>query len=171
MNTNRLYFEPVENSDRVFTDDFNEFLIELHDLLGDRVTELRNSRDTVLKQALGGTQPTHLPLSEATTGDWVIDPIPDELRSPGIEISGPSSIRPMLINALNPAKDGDRAEGDLDDDEDAGGHRLIDTVNSAINRLEATLGTLEHYDSNRDKKYELQPGNYHFSCIENEVYI
>ncbi len=162
MNTKRLYFDPVENSDRVFTEDFNEFLIELHDLLGDRVMELRKSRDTVLKQALAGEQPTHLSPSEATTGDWVIDPIPDELRSPGIEISGPSSIRPMLINALNPAKDGDRAEGDLGDDEDAGGHRLIDTVNSAINRLEATLGTLEHYDSNRDKKYVLQPGKLPF---------
>ena len=162
MNTKRVYFDPVENSDRVFTEDFNEFLIGLHDLLGDRVTELRKSRDTVLKQALAGEQPTHLSPSEATTGDWVIDPIPNELRNPGIEISGPSSIRPMLINALNPAKDGDRAEGDLDDDEDAGGHRLIDTVNSAINRLEATLGTLEHYDSNRDKKYVLQPGKLPF---------
>ena len=162
MNTKRLYFQPVENSDRVFTDEFNELLINLHDRLGDRVTELRNSRRAVLKEALSGKQPTYLPSSEATTGDWVIDPIPDELRNPGIEISGPSSIRPMLINALNPAKGGDRAEGDLDDDEDAGGHRLIDTVNSAINRLEATLGTLEHYDSNRDKKYVLQPGKLPF---------
>lgn len=162
MTIKRLHFDNVENSERVFTDEFNEFLIALHDKLGARVLTLRENRDSCLKQALAGKQPTHLPPSVATTENWTIDPIPDELRTPGIEISGPSSIRPMLINALNPAKDGDRAEGDLDDDEDSGGHRLIDTVNSAINRLEATLGTLEHYDSNRDKRYQLQPGKLPF---------
>jgi hypothetical protein len=43
----------------------------------------------------------------------------------------------MFINALNPGPEGERAAGDLDDDEDSGGHRLIDTVRSAHNRLAA----------------------------------
>src|SRR5258705_13739518 len=41
-----------------------------------------------------------------------------------IEISGPCSITSMFINALNPGPEGERAAGDLDDDEDSGGHRL-----------------------------------------------
>ena len=57
--------------------------------------------------------------------------MPEDLLKPGIEISGPCSITSMFINALNPGPEGERAEGDLDDDEDSAGHRLIDTVRAA----------------------------------------
>ena len=66
--------------------------------------------------------------------------MPAELRKPGIEITGPASITPMFINALNPGVDGVRAEGDLDDDEDSAGHRLVDTVRAAQNRMQAVGG-------------------------------
>ena len=75
--------------------------------------------------------PAPLPPSAATSGDWQVPPVPDDLRKPGIEISGPCSITSMFINALNPGPEGERAEGDLDDDEDSAGHRLIDTVRAA----------------------------------------
>ena len=47
--------------------------------------------------------------------------MPEDLRRPGIEITGPASITNMFINALNPGPEGERAVGDLDDDEDAAG--------------------------------------------------
>ena len=68
------------------------------------------------------------------------------LRRPGIEITGPASITNMFINALNPGPEGERAVGDLDDDEDAAGHRLVDTVTAARNRLGAVERTLEYRD-------------------------
>ena len=71
---------------------------------------------------------------------WRVPTVPAELRKPGIEITGPASITPMFINALNPGVDGVRAEGDLDDDEDSAGHRLVDTVRAAQNRMQAVGG-------------------------------
>ena len=68
----------------------------------------------------------------------------------------------MMINALNPGPEGERAVGYLDDDEDSGGHSLQDTINSAINRLSAINKTLEVVDSNRNRHYKLQPGNLPF---------
>ena len=89
-------------------------------------------------------------------------PLPAELTRPGIEISGPVSITNMAINALNPGADGERATGYLDDDEDSAGHRLGDTVMAAINRRDATLGTLSFHNPARNRTYELQPGELPF---------
>src|SRR6266850_1202739 len=135
--TSRVRFEPVEGADRLFTPAFNEFLAALHDRLHARALKLRADRARLLADAHAGRRPAPLPTSEATTGDWQVPPVPDELKKPGIEISGPCSITSMFINALNPGPEGERAEGDLDDDEDSGGHRLIDTVRAAANRLAA----------------------------------
>ncbi len=135
--TSRVRFEPVEGAERLFTPAFNEFLAALHDRLNARALKLRADRARLLADAHAGRRPAPLPPSEATTGDWKVPPVPDELKKPGIEISGPCSITSMFINALNPGPEGERAEGDLDDDEDSGGHRLVDTVRAAVNRLAA----------------------------------
>lgn len=53
-----------------------------------------------------GILPHALPPSKATTTDWKVPPLPDELKQPGIEVSGPVSVTHMFINALNPQPDG-----------------------------------------------------------------
>ncbi len=68
----------------------------------------------------------------------------------------------MLINALNPGPGGVRAEGDLDDDEDAAGHTLEDSIHATRNRMNATLGTLTFDNQTTGKHYELQPGKIPF---------
>src|SRR5437867_5532254 len=88
--------------------------------------------------------------------------MPDELKTPGIEISGPCSITSMFINALNPGPEGERAEGDLDDDEDSGGHRLVDTVRAALNRLAAVNRELYFNDTERKREYKVAPGELPF---------
>lgn len=162
MSSGRLNYAPVAGADQLFTPEFIDYLVALNDRLAARVNDLRRRRDEVLRAALDGRQPTLPPPSEATTTAWKVDPVPDDLREPGIEISGPSSIAPMLINALNPGREGSRAEGDLDDDEDSGGHQLIDTVNSARNRLGAVDRTLHYRDEARGKDYSLAPGDLPF---------
>lgn len=160
--TSRVRFEPVEGADRLFTPAFNELLAALHERLHRRALELRAARARMLADAHAGRLPGPLPPSEATTADWKVPPVPEELKKPGIEISGPCSITSMFINALNPGPEGERAEGDLDDDEDSGGHRLIDTVRAAINRLAAVNRELYFIDTERKREYKIAPGELPF---------
>jgi malate synthase len=159
----RVRFAPVEGAARLFTADFCEYLCKLHDDFTPRVHALRRQRDAVLRRALEqGTLPGPQPESVATTGDWKVPPVPEDLKRPGIEISGPCSITSMFINALNPGPEGERAEGDLDDDEDSGGHRLVDTVRAAQNRLAAVNCELAYTDVGRRKEYRIAPGELPF---------
>ncbi|MDO8479354.1 MAG: hypothetical protein Q7W02_24825 [Candidatus Rokubacteria bacterium] len=161
--TTRVRFAPVEGAAQLFTADFCEYLCTVHDDFTPRVHALRRQRDAVLRRALEqGTLPGPQPVSAATTGDWKVPPVPEDLRRPGIEISGPCSITSMFINALNPGPEGERAEGDLDDDEDSGGHRLVDTVRAAQNRLAAVNRELAYTDAARGKEYRIAPGELPF---------
>ena len=161
--TTRVRFAPVEGAARLFTGDFCDYLCKLHDDFTPRVHALRRQRDSVLRRALEqGTLPGPQPASAATTSAWKVPPVPEDLRRPGIEISGPCSITSMFINALNPGPEGERAEGDLDDDEDSGGHRLVDTVRAAQNRLAAVNRELAYTDAARGKEYRIAPGDLPF---------
>ena len=159
----RVKFAPVEGAATLFTPAFGDYLTRLHDQLDARAHELRARRLAVLERALKQhVAPSHPPTSEANTGTWRVPPVPDDLKIPGIEISGPCSITSMFINALNPGPEGERAAGDLDDDEDSGGHRLIDTVRSAHNRLAAVNRELTFVDRERNRNYKIADGDLPF---------
>ena len=155
----RVAFAPVELAAELFSDVFLDYLVHLHEAFAPRIEALRARRAEVLRRALeDGVPPTHPPVSDINTGAWQVPPVPEELTRPGIEISGPASITHMFINALNPGPDGARAVGDLDDDEDAAGHRLIDTLTAARNRLAAVERTLSFSDLSRGREYRLAAG-------------
>ncbi len=158
----RVGFAAVEGAAPLFAPAFCEYLVTLHERLTPRANELRARRAEVLKRALAGTLPSYPPQSAANAGNWRVPPVPDDLRRPGIEISGPCSITSMFINALNPGPEGERAEGDLDDDEDSGGHRLIDTVRAAHNRLAAVYRELSFVDRERNRTYKIADGELPF---------
>jgi malate synthase len=161
--TERLHYARVEGAEALFTPAFAEYLVRLHDEFAPRIRVLRNKRAEVLTRALNhGIMPTHPPVSEANTGAWQVPPVPGELRKPGIEISGPCSTTSMFINALNPGPEGERAEGDLDDDEDSAGHRLVDTVRAAHNRLAAVNRELTYLDQEKGKEYKIAEGELPF---------
>ena len=161
--TGRVSCPPLPGAEALLTDEFVEYLAALHDRFAPRVAALREKRAAVLDTALKErVLPTHPPVSEANTGDWRVPPVPDDLRTPGIEITGPASITGMFINALNPGPDGERAVGDLDDDEDAGGHRLIDTLAAARNRLGAVERTLTYTNPGTGKDYFIRDGDLPF---------
>ena len=83
--TARVRFAPVEGAARLFTDDFCDYLCKLHDDFTPRVHALRRQRDAVLRRALEqGTLPGPQPASAATTGDWKVPPVPEDLARPGI---------------------------------------------------------------------------------------
>src|SRR5262247_3592659 len=159
----RVRVSPVEGAAQLFTLEFCTYLSAMHDEFTPRVHALRRQRDAVLRRALEqGTLPSPPPPSPATTGDWKVPPVPDDLRRPGIEISGPCSITSMFINALNPGPEGERAEGDLDDDEDSAGHRLIDTVRACLNRVAAVNRELSFTDRERNREYKIAEGELPF---------
>ena len=143
--TGRVRYVPVEGASELFTPEFTGYLTFLHDRFSPEIDRLLAKRARTLERAHRGEQPKPLPASEASTGDWVVPPVPDDLRQPGIEISGPAALTSMFINALNPGPEGTRAEGDLDDDEDSAGHLLSDTIAAAGNRLGAVERTLTFF--------------------------
>src|SRR5678815_5267604 len=161
--TARVRVVPVEGADTLFTPAFLAYLVRMHDAFTPRAQALRVERDRVLRRALEeGIMPGPAPESARTSGDWKVPPVPKDLRKPGIEISGPCSITSMFINALNPGPEGERAEGDLDDDEDSGGHRLIDTVRAAHNRVAAVQRELRFTDPERNREYRIAEGEIPF---------
>ena len=108
----RVRFAPVEGAAVLFTPDFLDYLVGLHDEFAPRARILLTRRGEVLRRALHqGILPRPLPPSAITTGSWQVPPVPADLRAPGIEISGPCSITSMFINALNPGPERERAEG------------------------------------------------------------
>ncbi|MBA31268.1 MAG: hypothetical protein CL748_01895 [Chloroflexi bacterium] len=147
--------------DDIFTDEVKKLLIHLHDKFISELIEIRKIRLDNQALARNGKKLDHPEKSEAN-GDWLVAELPDELRVPGIEISGPAGLTSMLINALNPGPNGVRAEGDLDDDEDAAGHTLEDTIYATRNRMNASLGKLEYTNPNTGKEYKLQSGKIPF---------
>lgn len=160
--THRVKYTPVHGSDDVFTSAFLQYLADATDQFSDYIHELRAKRKAVLQRALKlNKRPGHLPPSEATETSWQVPTVPEDLRRPGIEITGPASITNMFINAINPVG-GERATGDLDDDEDAASHRLIDTVTATRNRLAAVKGTLVHHDEIRNRHYKIEDGELPF---------
>ena len=159
----RVSYTPVEGAAQLFTPAFLDYLVGLHDEFTPRVRTLRAARAVVLERALRhAILPVPLPPSPAATGNWTVPPVPADLLRPGIEISGPCSITSMFINALNPGPEGERAEGDLDDDEDSAGHRLVDTVRACHNRLAAVNRELTYVDQERGREYRIAEGELPF---------
>ena len=159
----RVEFTEVSGADELFTPEFIEYITEAYDRFSPSIRDIRQKRADMIERAVRDrVLPSFPPKSEANSGDWQVPPLPAELTRPGIEISGPVSITNMAINALNPGAEGERATGYLDDDEDSAGHRLADTVQAALNRRDATLGTLRFENRARGRVYELQPGELPF---------
>jgi malate synthase len=157
----RFRYDPVEGADSLFTESFVEYLLALHDRLTPQIHTVLTARAAALERALRqGVLPAGSSID--ASGDWKVPPVPADLLKPGIEISGPCSITSMFINALNPGPEGERAEGDLDDDEDSGGHRLIDTVRAAHNRVAAVQRELYFRDAERKREYKIAEGELPF---------
>ena len=159
----RVEYTEVVGAAELFTPEFLEYITAAYDKFAPSIGDIRRRRAGMIERAVRDRKmPAFPPKSEVNSGDWQVPPLPVELTRPGIEISGPVSITNMAINALNPGAEGERATGYLDDDEDSAGHSLADTVQAAINRRDATLGTLRFENPARGRVYELQPGELPF---------
>lgn len=155
----RVRWTNVEGAEDLFTPEFLDYVTEAYDKFAARVQDVRSKRAGQLRRALHDGVMPDFPADSAASGDWQAPPVPDDLRIPGIEISGPVSIANMAINAVNPGPEGERAVGYLDDDEDSGGHNLADTLNAARNRLGITERTLSFHNPARNRTYAIADGD------------
>lgn len=158
----RVAFRSSNSGEDIFTPEFKELTSTLYDEFKERIKQVRRVRTEMLMISLDGNGTLPHPSSDDASGDWKVSPMPEELRKPGIEISGPASITSMFINALNFGPEGERAEGYLDDDEDSGGHSIEDTIQASRNRLNAVKGTVQFDNPQTGKHYELAPGDIPF---------
>jgi malate synthase len=158
-NQPKVHFNQVPGVAEILTPDFLDFLAGLDSVMRERIAETRVARNERLRRALRDhTPPAPLPMSEAAREPWQVPALPGPLTLPGIEISGPAAIASMMVQALNPGPEGERAVGYLDDDEDSAGHSLADTVAAAHNRKGAVERTLSAENPQSGKKYQLEPG-------------
>ncbi|MEC8713157.1 MAG: hypothetical protein VXX35_01805 [Chloroflexota bacterium] len=163
---NRTSFKEVKGYENILNSNVINVIENLHDKFYERIINLRKDRLKVLNYVLSNNESNPVKILKKNhenheNHEWVLD-VPKQLLIPGIEISGPSSQTSMFINGLNSNMEGFRADGDLDDNEDASGHSLEDTVQSAINRKGAVEGNLEYFDETKNKKYALEEGKLPF---------
>jgi malate synthase len=98
-----------------------------------------------------GTTPDFLPETAAIrNSDWVVAPIPPDLQDRRVEITGPSSDRKMVINALNSG-----AKIFMVDFEDANTPNWENGIQGQINLRDANSRTID-YTSPEGRAYALK---------------
>lgn len=86
---------------------------------------------------------------EIRNSSWSIDPVPYDLQDRRVEITGPTSDRKMVINALNSG-----AKVFMADFEDANSPTWENTIQGQINMRDAVNGTIS-FTNPDGKRYEL----------------
>ncbi|HEU5438433.1 MAG TPA: malate synthase A [Ktedonobacterales bacterium] len=98
----------------------------------------------------GGIEPEFLPeTADVRAGDWTVAPVPADLQDRRVEITGPSSDRKMVINALNSG-----AKVFMADFEDANAPTWANCIEGQINLRDAVRRQID-YTSPEGKAYAL----------------
>ncbi|HCR77388.1 MAG TPA: malate synthase A, partial [Chryseobacterium sp.] len=97
----QLRIKAQQQFEEIFTNDLVDFLVELHQNFNAKRLELLDEREITQKDFDKGILPKFLPeTEEIRTGNWVCNPLPEDLLDRRVEITGPVD-RKMIINALN----------------------------------------------------------------------
>ncbi len=110
----------------------------------------------------GGALPEFLDRrSFAATGRWQVAPIPSDLMTRRVEITGPANSAKMVINMLNRSAEGVRADTAMLDLEDAMKPLWGNVMQSVLNIKAAAAGDLATTEPSRagSKEYRLDPND------------
>lgn len=141
----------------------------LIDLLAKLSDELEAERKSLLWQRRQrqsdyneGKMPEYLDAnSKAVTGDWKINPLPDDLKKRRVEITGPVNSTKMVINMLSRNDDGKRADMAMLDFEDSMKPSWANVVDGFHNLIGASRGDLSFdqpaTQTSPAKHYRLDP--------------
>ena len=131
----------------VFTQGLTPLITSLHrEFEGTRQNLLQRRRD---KQELfnQGRLPSYQRNSKACLENWKVAPIPADLLSRKVEITGPVNDPKMVINMLSRNKEGERADTAMLDFEDSMRPTWDNVISGYKNLKEAVNGTLTYSDS------------------------
>lgn len=129
----------------LFTPELVSLLIKLHHDLGPERELLLEKRAERQKEYDNGKLPDFLDRdSEAVTGDWRVRPIPTELQTRRVEITGPVNSAKMVINMLNRNEDGARADMAMLDFEDSMKPSFNNVLDGYKNVIAAVKGDLSY---------------------------
>jgi malate synthase len=97
--------------------------------------------------------------SPAARGSWTVAPIPSDLLTRRVEITGPANSAKMVINMLSRNADGARADTAMLDLEDAMKPEWGNLMAAVLNVGAAAAGTLSHVERGPggEKTYRLNP--------------
>ncbi|HUF90250.1 MAG TPA: malate synthase A [Gemmatimonadota bacterium] len=118
-----------------------ELVARLHARLEPERRELLGAREARQREYDAGAVPEYLPMSEAS-GDWRVAPLPADLLTRRVEVTGPVSDPKMVINMLSRTEGGDRADAAMLDFEDSMKPSWENVVRGIENLTRAVDGTL-----------------------------
>lgn len=145
-----LQIPQTPETQRIFTVEALEFLLDLEQEFGSPRETLLNARKMRQKEYDAGELPDFNPKTAyIRESDWTIDFVPKALQDRRVEITGPVD-RKMMINALNSG-----AKVFMGDFEDATSPTFENILNGQINVQDYAAGTLEYTDPKTGKEYQV----------------
>ncbi len=123
---------------------FYEFLESLHREFTPRQQRLAKKRAEVLQDSHAGNLPSHLTVSEATTGDWKIA-LPKYIADQRNQMTGPADDAELVVKMLNSG-----APGVMIDLEDSMANVWANLELGIENSLQALHGELSYFDKKRN---------------------
>src|SRR5579859_4123340 len=132
---------------------FLEKFVPLHERFTPRQRELVARRAKVLANAHAGTQPNHLPASEATTGKWNVT-VPEWCQDQRNQMTGPADDAELVVKMLNSG-----APGVMLDLEDSTANSWEHTICGIENILDALASRLTYYDRKRERTVGISESN------------
>jgi malate synthase len=140
-----------------------ELVAGLHSALEPERHALLKARWERQKEWDAGSAPGFLPEHEhlEARGDWQVDPLPEDILTRRVEITGPSADAKMVINMLSRTADGQRADAAMIDFDDSLKPSWENVLQGVWNIREAAEGTLafDKTDSSGNvvQEYRLDP--------------
>ncbi len=143
---------------QVLTDGALDFVAGLHrKLAGERRQRLAARKENQARIDAGELPDFLDRTTEAATGNWRVNPIPDDLKVRRVEITGPVNSAKMVINMLSRNGDGARADTAMVDFEDSLKPSWDNLMNGQLNVLGAARGDLRAEE--KGKVYQLDPND------------
>jgi len=150
----------TERAARVLDAGALDLVARLHARLEAERRELLAGREARQREYDAGAVPKYLPPSDVS-GDWRVAPLPADLLTRRVEITGPVSDPKMVINMLSRTEGGDRADAAMLDFEDSMKPSWDNVVAGIENLTRAVDGTLSFSKPGRAgepaKEYRLDP--------------
>lgn len=145
----------------LFPSDLIKLLIHLHTKFNTKRMTLLDQRIERQKRYDLGEIPTYLDKnSEAVKGKWKVSPLPPELLTRRVEITGPVNSAKMVINMLNRNSDGCRADMAMLDFEDSMKPSFKNILDGYLNVIGAVSGDLKFDKENVEYRLNLQDKAY-----------